>query len=720
MTHAAAVLLSQWLDKSHYQETPPEKYNERLRCLVRKLWETAKTKTSDAFLLSLDGNRLEPALEQLPWKQLCADYDSITDKERRQESLLVLLLSTLRDPVAWPTVLLTPVISTLLQHLVFGNNGSTSQASNRLSWAPSQQYLLEWMTIQLEQQHPLLDQLLDRPIVLQKTKGYRHSAASWNILISVLKHWMRVFTSKKKYVVRLMGIVMNVLGALEHLIRDCRHQQQLLLVAPDNSSEISHQRRRPRRRISLANLHGEKGEDDDEEEYDPRPRKRPRSYRNNRKEAMEATSLASPDQLRRDITQLGRLRTKSLQCLRTNRQQLGQYLKQLVCELVDSVQRVDVRQQSTGYIRLLLYLWSHDHSQSNQRDSYWEVVLSLLWDRVVEAHARQSVSDLEVSCSLLVEVLIESAHFDSGNGVQQLWKMTQRLLRYALDQPPIPTSVTSNGDNLSTMGIFLFSITHILASRGALLRQHYNSTCKLQSFLVQLSNVYEDPIRWLLPAHRSNDRLWKALQDTGVFGSEAAMPQSVENDKQSYKSNWLFHPEAGHSVRRLCGTGLWSLVAAGEDYSCSLFSTLSPVNMSISKEGSSRSHNIYLHDDVVRLFFSFLGYKRLVKIRQVCRNWKRLADEDELWKTQYRERFGLHSADATIFLSWKPLYMRKWLTQRDVRFQRDRNGWKVRVCHRVGCMHVVKTQLAWEKHQRGHESMTKKKRKSSSDKTIVG
>jgi F-box domain len=137
----------------------------------------------------------------------------------------------------------------------------------------------------------------------------------------------------------------------------------------------------------------------------------------------------------------------------------------------------------------------------------------------------------------------------------------------------------------------------------------------------------------------------------------------------------------------------------------------------------------HLDEDLLRNIFSFMGYKKLVKVRRVCKVFRELSDEDRLWLPLYRARFCgmLHNhlefqkqAASTINTKvWKDHFKDKMLHQRDIRCGFTFEGKKVFrhcVCPHVGCTEVIRSQKHREKHCEWHQfqrSSSKRKRPNS-------
>jgi len=126
----------------------------------------------------------------------------------------------------------------------------------------------------------------------------------------------------------------------------------------------------------------------------------------------------------------------------------------------------------------------------------------------------------------------------------------------------------------------------------------------------------------------------------------------------------------------------------------------------------------YLDNDVLRNIFSFLGYKKLIKLRTVCRDWKEITDEDRFWKPLYEKRFGLMGYDeskendtktvkatteATAAL-WKSPFISKWFAQRQIRFKfNHKREYKFRICRHFDCHHVLSSPYRENQHYEKHK-----------------
>ena len=142
----------------------------------------------------------------------------------------------------------------------------------------------------------------------------------------------------------------------------------------------------------------------------------------------------------------------------------------------------------------------------------------------------------------------------------------------------------------------------------------------------------------------------------------------------------------------------------------------------------------YLQTDILQIIFSFLGYKRLVKLREVCSTWKEITDTSKwLWFTAYKSRFGLLPEDCKTFdahgshitstgshcgasavssvllaarpaYDWKELFQSKWRAERNLQFRWEYgSGWRYRICQHIGCLVVMTSAKKQAQHYKSHQ-----------------
>ncbi|BBN03908.1 hypothetical protein MPTK1_3g00550 [Marchantia polymorpha subsp. ruderalis] len=65
--------------------------------------------------------------------------------------------------------------------------------------------------------------------------------------------------------------------------------------------------------------------------------------------------------------------------------------------------------------------------------------------------------------------------------------------------------------------------------------------------------------------------------------------------------------------------------------------------------------------ELIQRIFTLLDYRPLASAAKVCRSWRRLSDQEELWKSLYKKRWGSTKAakvglDISASQSWKSAY----------------------------------------------------------------
>jgi hypothetical protein len=278
----------------------------------------------------------------------------------------------------------------------------------------------------------------------------------------------------------------------------------------------------------------------------------------------------------------------------------------------------------------------------------------------------------------------------------------------------------------STVRICLQSLAFLVAYRGNILRLHI----EFSSVLTQLSNWCDDPNDWLGPEISPKERiqLLGALQGTGVFGMRRVAPFEVlafvetqPDDREAKSLKWFFSPSEGSTVRtcepymRLLKESAHNIFSQYSANNCSVTSELSRVGKYRSASKCQMPMLDFCNDDLVGHFFSFLGYKRLLRMRLVCKNWKDIADNDyEFWKPLYKSRYGIEQNDLLLHdgqraLPWKQIFVDRWTAERAIRYKRDKNGWKIRLCRRIGCLTVLTTPIRVKHHEATHNTANRRR-----------
>ena len=133
----------------------------------------------------------------------------------------------------------------------------------------------------------------------------------------------------------------------------------------------------------------------------------------------------------------------------------------------------------------------------------------------------------------------------------------------------------------------------------------------------------------------------------------------------------------------------------------------------------------FLNEDTFRVIFSYLGYKKLVCVTTVCTHWNRIGNDNIFWNAQYKKRYkksffleslvpdNFEQSIKLLFFSqqkcqtdwiWRNLFDEKWKVERSIRFKLNKEGWRYRSCHIIGCLQILRSKGQQEKHHRMHKS----------------
>jgi len=224
---------------------------------------------------------------------------------------------------------------------------------------------------------------------------------------------------------------------------------------------------------------------------------------------------------------------------------------------------------------------------------------------------------------------------------------------------------------------------------------------RIRSLLMQLSTLYEHPSLFVVRKSLKKATLQQVqaqLQATGVFGYTCTKPSKIKCSQTA--RDWVYDPHAKKSMRAVSHLNPGLFVRPNFHQPCSAGKTDQKLVRIIDSIPP-------LPSDVVRHIMSYQGYKRLVRMSLVCRDWHVLSQDDELWKSLFAHRFG-KGVDTD---DYRMLFIEKWHLERKVRFRRAKNGWRARVCPYHNCSHVS-TTLGMQKR---HEKMHKKRRGTKRD-----
>lgn len=335
------------------------------------------------------------------------------------------------------------------------------------------------------------------------------------------------------------------------------------------------------------------------------------------------------------------------------------------------------------------------------------------------------------------EILVECSHYDDSG---RFWNALQPLLNHVTSFCE-SASLTTEPDSQRSIRIrsVLRCLSCILCHR----RNFFSSSAdpKWQQVVSKLALAFEGEDWWFSSDMSFSERqeTLATLQAVGILGF--VMDHYEQGEKRVDQCNdWPFaQVKCIRSAVRRMGPEI------GRD---GLLSTaVRTKRVEPSKAALCRKKKRYectagtpimdyMSDDLLRTIFSFLGYKRLVKVSGVCKTWNSVSQSDLLWRQSYVTRFNVRQAgeivDASMIESkmsmgcWKKVFVNKVLAERALRFKRHSSGWKYRTCEHIGCLMVLRSPNQMVTHYRTHKKGKRKqqrkkdtnsKSKSSSSKT---
>jgi len=288
--------------------------------------------------------------------------------------------------------------------------------------------------------------------------------------------------------------------------------------------------------------------------------------------------------------------------------------------------------------------------------------------------------------------------------------------------------------------LLLPALGYILSKRQRLLQSQKDSIYDAFALLINnLACSFDDIQDWLLSSRREEDSeteqlVVATLQGLGILGAASFLDDGTAEEQGNHHDGrnkvheiWAWSAPKPLELHRVYQQmvvpppqhGYACAKQYGQGTNCALATNLlskldhdrqqtpaheknNNVDYTLIHETDKKATPIeeFLGDDVMRCMFSFLGYKKLLKIRLCCKAWKDLADEDRLWYPLYAKKFGVlgnasSSEQATGTMSsktlWKDRFIGKWVAKSEIKFQSNqRTGFKYRICGYMGCHQVLK------------------------------
>lgn len=276
---------------------------------------------------------------------------------------------------------------------------------------------------------------------------------------------------------------------------------------------------------------------------------------------------------------------------------------------------------------------------------------------------------------LITEVLIELGYFDSP---LILWDAMEPLVNFISDE---------NCD-----ASYRFALSAILTRRGRVLRQ----VNEFLQFTATVSNMWDQVDDWVPANLVAEERLKfiRALQLAHILGL-------VDTERETGGDEI----DSAYFLRTNASSSSW-IVSRAMFSSISLHNGVSQLQRDSEVEKGFPVMQ-YLNRDILNRIFSYFGYKRLVQLRYVSREWCHLSDSNKLWEKVYTLRFGIMPDDPIIPDSWKEEFIEKYCIERDARF-RSVQEFRPRCCRYIACRRILKSQTMFSKHLAVHRRRIEK------------
>jgi hypothetical protein len=359
------------------------------------------------------------------------------------------------------------------------------------------------------------------------------------------------------------------------------------------------------------------------------------------------------------------------------------------------------------------------------------------WDRYL-----RSSGDEPIWLRIYSEFVVECPVFDERTLCWERFLPVLKilfLLRDGSNEDEEGGEEDADGDSIQDEKLkWLFRcVAYILSRRFRLFQEKADDIrSEFQAYLSQLKIRFGESAYWVDddtdPGEK--ERTFEALEKAGILGLVDLVDEAGEylegpsdTDDRDDDGSKNYQPKQEMELRDLA-TKSWPFHSPFDLRSCCLRIAsveCSPrlsapdhdMKVTIEKEQEEEPSSKLrgppmlqcLDNDVFRLIFSFSGYKRLIKMREVCSLWKTIVDESNaLWYEAYRTRFGFLPEDPRRIWgqggeNWKTLFQSQWLVARSVAFQRNSKGWKYRVCGYVGCHDVLRRATAEKRHYEIHD-----------------
>jgi len=390
------------------------------------------------------------------------------------------------------------------------------------------------------------------------------------------------------------------------------------------------------------------------------------------------------------------------------------------------------------------------HDRRNGYHVYLNQLISIYKKSNIQSAT--SMSCLQIYC----EVVAECAIYDDP---QQCWPAIRELIEIALaleeeyrgyQSLEIENDDTEKSkrrlekDTKREINFVLRCVSHLLVKRHYYLSNNHTNNDNMPKYnecIIKCSDIFHDSSSWIHPSMTIEEQkeIVFVLQKLGILSFLDNVFEHEENeiaDEEINKSNhnkffyWPFFDTVRHASSRMGPKVRCPIIfsnhegrKANEDKSGCI--------QKREREDSMSEECIleHLHEDITKHIFSFLGYKKLVRVSGVCKLWNRIANDSFFWKFHYHKRFKVLNLDdllpdsvdqdirTTLIekdqkrlhdMNWRRLFDSKWQKERSLRSKVSPHGWKVRTCDVLSCLTVLPSKTRKEKHYQVHLRNTMK------------
>jgi hypothetical protein len=741
-----ARAFKEWLVSNHQVVSTASTYscsssNDKMIRFRASLFSADDNKHLDANSSSVS------ATKAINWGKLFENHDHTKKAQRpssssspttivvKGETILEILLETIRNPTVCPVVCWPFVCQELLfTTIIHGNEKNCTK-----QWQESQKLVIAYITDLLHHHACLRPTVLVTFVSSQKLfNGYCSSRIDHVQNVSrIIQHWLGEFP---QYRTDLLQSFLRLCDLLEEMEKKTTRQQQ---TKPVQQQRIVDDTRiiTPTKRSSLfnlAHLHGELSETEEMQLLN-RVCRRYQYYSKTRRNSHQRLPLGDArnnNQRRTDecteiILEAWRLQAKYIGRIFLSNARRASYawtrtwttLPRKTVEASEAtIANVITHENPKSPLRRLCsILWVTEKAEDGKSQyARFDALLRVLWSKA----SSSLVDDLQHCCVYLswyTEIVIECSFFDN---IDNLWHALLPWLEFLTEQHRLH-------QDRKCLRPYLKGLAIVLAHRGRFLHASQKCGSVYRVMMSRLALCYDHPDDWLDSNEQNYEKYMQALQMAGIVGV-----LNVEIDPYASNTTLINTPpgtldspsfETSFYVRyKLDQLRPWLPKSIQTSQFLSDYSPVNgvpPIQLDSSRVGSHREQikcpkttSAYVNflddvnDDILFLMFQFLNHHQVSKMRLVCSKWRQNADSNKLWQSLYISIHGsrLQVDDPMLStqspLNWKQLFVDQYMVERDVGFRVCSTDphWKVRVCGYIGCLNVLTTPSACNRHYQKH------------------